>query len=244
EFPSLGARYSAAKAAGFHAVESYPYAVSVEELVAVKQEEKLEQVLINSPMGTIPSHDPSQRDDLLREMQEVYVRNMKYAADRLQKEGILVLIEAINTKVSIPGYFLDNPYKAIDIIKKINHDNLKLMLDLFHAQIMVGNLTYLIKTFLPYIGHVQVAQVPNRGEPDSPGEINYTYIFKLLEDVGYDGYIGCEYTPTTGMFVGLSVDVGYDGYIGCEYTPTTGMLGCQLMWVMIAILDVNLTPTT
>lgn len=75
--------------------------------------------------------------------------------------------------------------------------------DLFHWQIMDGNLTQNITNYFPLIGHVQVAQVPNRNEPDSPGEINYSYIFKLLETLGYQGYIGCEYAPKGNTIDGL-----------------------------------------
>lgn len=239
EFRNLTDRYSAARAAGFLAVECVPYEVPLEKLIQVKNNEKLEQVLINAPLGKepgsmglaaipgkeeefresidlavkyakglgcqrvhimagkVPTHEPRQAALLLQLMEKVYLSNLQYAADVLQTEGILALIEPINTKISVPGYYLESQYQAIDIIKKLNHNNLKLQLDLFHAQIMDGYLTYLIKTFLPYIGHIQIAQVPYRGEPDSAGEINYPYIFKLLQDVGYDGYIGCEYTPTT-----------------------------------------------
>ncbi|XP_070546990.1 putative hydroxypyruvate isomerase [Ptychodera flava] len=147
--------------------------------------------------GLIPSHDPSDREIILKEMEQVFIENLKYAADKLQQEGMMTIIEPINTIISMPGYFLDTPSQAAAIIHKVNHENLKLQLDLYHAQLMAGNLTGLIREYLPIIGHIQIAQVPDRGEPDSAGEINFKYILDLLESLGYDGFIGCEYKPTT-----------------------------------------------
>ncbi|CAH1774089.1 unnamed protein product [Owenia fusiformis] len=138
-----------------------------------------------------------------KQMEAVYIENLKYAADRLQKEGILALIEAVNSRISVPGYLMDHPQKAVEIIEKVNHPNLKMQLDLFHVQIMDGNLTGNIKKYLPYTGHIQIAQVPKRGEPDTEGEINYPYVFKVLEESGYDGYIGLEYIPAGKTLDGL-----------------------------------------
>ncbi|XP_060082459.1 putative hydroxypyruvate isomerase [Ylistrum balloti] len=127
-------------------------------------------------------------------MEEVFIENIRYAAERLSKDGIVAVIEPINNRLSIPKYFLTDIHKAVEYIKKIDHPNLKLQFDFFHIQIMDGNLTGNLKKYLPYIGHIQIAQVPDRGEP-SDGEIDFKYIFKLLKEVGYDGYIGLEYNP-------------------------------------------------
>ncbi|XP_069128136.1 putative hydroxypyruvate isomerase isoform X1 [Argopecten irradians] len=127
-------------------------------------------------------------------MEEVFLDNIRYAAERLSKEGILALIEPINSRLSIPKYFLTDIHKAVEYIQKIDHPNLKLQFDVFHVQIMDGNLTGNLKKYLPHIGHVQIAQVPDRGEP-TDGEVNFRYVFKLLTDLGYDGYIGLEYIP-------------------------------------------------
>jgi hydroxypyruvate isomerase len=128
-------------------------------------------------------------------MMKVYLDNLKYAADRLSQEGILALIEPVNNRLSVPDYFLSVPQQGLDIVRKVNHPNLKLQFDIFHVQIMDGNLTKNIKDFFPYIGHIQLAQVPDRGEPDSNGEINFPYIFKVLESLHYEGFIGLEYKP-------------------------------------------------
>ncbi|XP_045160266.1 putative hydroxypyruvate isomerase [Mercenaria mercenaria] len=139
----------------------------------------------------------------LEEMETTYLENLRFAADRLQKEGIMCLIEPLNSRITAPNYFLNNLQKGVDYIKKINHPNLKLQFDVFHAQIISGDLTGNLKKFLPYIGHIQIAQVPDRGEPDLQGEVNYKYIFQLLEDIGYDGFIGLEYKPRTTTTEGL-----------------------------------------
>jgi len=147
---------------------------------------------------------PSDADAAYREkMETTFIQNIKYAADRLQKEGILTLIEAVNDRISMPGYFMSCPHKGLQIVKSINHPNLKFQFDIFHVQIMDGNLTRNLKEFLPYIGHIQIAQVPDRGEPDSPGEINFPYVFSVLESVGYDGFVGLEYKPKGITEVGL-----------------------------------------
>ncbi|BFY99138.1 hypothetical protein BsWGS_02177 [Bradybaena similaris] len=137
-------------------------------------------------------------------MMKTYLDNIIYAADRLSQEGILALIEPVNNRISVPSYFLSVPSEGLEIVKKLNHPNLKLQFDIFHVQIMDGNLTKNIQNFLPYVGHVQLAQVPDRGEPDSNGEINFPYIFSVLEKLGYDGYIGLEYKPRGKTEDGLS----------------------------------------
>jgi len=137
----------------------------------------------------------------MAEAEKVYVDNIRYAAGRLEKEGVLALIEPCNNQW-IPDYFMNHPQKALHIIKEVDHPNLKLQLDIFHAQIIQGDLTRCIKECMPYVGHVQIAQVPNRGEPDSSGEICYEYVLKLLSDLGYDGWIGLEYIPSGITTVG------------------------------------------
>ncbi|XP_072933379.1 putative hydroxypyruvate isomerase isoform X2 [Epargyreus clarus] len=103
---------------------------------------------------------------------ETYESNLKYAAGVLKNEDLLGVIEPINQH-SVPKYFLSDFGKAVDIIKKIDSSHLKLQLDVFHLQHICGDLSHNIKNLMPYVGHVQIAQVPNRNEPDTPGEINY-----------------------------------------------------------------------
>lgn len=92
---------------------------------------------------------------------------------------------------------------ALDVIKKINTPNLKLMLDMFHMQQICGNLTNNLRDVIEYVGHVQIAQVPQRNEPDTPGEINYQYILETLQQYGYDDWIGLEYKPKSSTLEGL-----------------------------------------
>ncbi|XP_046437176.1 putative hydroxypyruvate isomerase [Daphnia pulex] len=128
-------------------------------------------------------------------MDDVYKDNLEYAAKVFKEKGFVGLIEPIS-EVVIPHYFMNSVSKALQLVKEINSDSLKLQLDIFHLQLIEGNLTNRIKELLPYIGHIQISQAPTRDSPDSEGEINYRYILKLLEDLGYEGFIGLEYKPT------------------------------------------------
>ncbi|KAL8574012.1 hypothetical protein ACOMHN_029459 [Nucella lapillus] len=140
---------------------------------------------------------------LLKQMEDTFIANVTYAADRLQKEGILALLEAVNDRISMPNYFLNHPHKALEIVKKVNHPNLKVQFDVFHVQIMDGNITQNLKEQFPYIGHIQISQAPDRSEPDVHGEICFPYVFHLLEQMGYNGHIGCEYKPRGSTLEGL-----------------------------------------
>lgn len=133
----------------------------------------------------------------------VFEKNLSYAAEQFQKEGIVGLIEPINN-YSAPNYYMNNFQKALELIKKINSPSLKIQLDIFHLQTICGNVTRNIKELLPYVGHVQIAQVPDRYEPNTPGEVDYKYVLKLFENEGYDGYIGLEYLPKSSTVEGLT----------------------------------------
>ncbi|PIK40800.1 putative hydroxypyruvate isomerase [Apostichopus japonicus] len=146
--------------------------------------------------GKIPDHEESQKADLLKQMEDTYIKNLTDAVPRLEKEGILALIEPMNTKISFPNYFMNTIDLAVRVIDKVGHRNLKLQFDFFHVQIMHGNLTKNFKDNFKHVGYIQVSQPPHRGEPDSGGEIDYNYIFAFLEEMGYNGWIGAEYTPT------------------------------------------------
>ena len=104
-----------------------------------------------------------------------------------------LLIEPINLRDK-PGYFLHHLEQAASIIDKVGRANVKIMFDCYHTQIMQGDLIRHLETHLPLIGHVQIAGVPNRAEPDE-GEVNYPEIFRALDRIGYDGWIGAEYKP-------------------------------------------------
>ncbi|XP_076307575.1 hydroxypyruvate isomerase-like protein Gip [Tachypleus tridentatus] len=135
-------------------------------------------------------------------VEEVYVENLKKILDLYSQEGITFLIEPI-TPILKPDYFLISFDQAVSYINKINSPLLKLQLDIFHLQMISGNLTNNIKELLQYVGHIQVSQVPNRDEPSASGEINYQYVFSLLKQLGYDGWIGLEYTPKETTLNGL-----------------------------------------
>ncbi|XP_073333156.1 putative hydroxypyruvate isomerase isoform X2 [Pagrus major] len=145
----------------------------------------------------------SNRRAVAEEMEAIFVQNLVYAANILSKEGITGLIEPINTRITDPRYFLDSPHHAAAILEKVGKPNIKLQMDVFHWQIMDGNLTQNIHKYFPIIGHVQIAQVPCRNEPNSAGELNYSYLFNTLENHGYQGYIGCEYKPLGSTEEGL-----------------------------------------
>jgi hydroxypyruvate isomerase len=132
---------------------------------------------------------------------QTVVNNLRFAADKLKQHNIRLLIEPINT-FDIPGFYLSRTRQALDIIKETGSDNLFLQYDIYHMQRMEGELGNTIKANLPSIKHIQLADNPGRFEPGT-GEINYHYLFSLLEQLGYDGWIGCEYKPKAGTLEGL-----------------------------------------
>jgi hydroxypyruvate isomerase len=122
-----------------------------------------------------------------------FVGNLKGAAAKLKAAGIRLLIEPINTR-DIPNFFLSRTAQAVEIIKSVGSDNLFLQYDVYHMQIMEGDLTKTIERHLPLIAHMQIADPPARNEPGT-GEINFSYLFKQIDKLGYSGWIGCEYKP-------------------------------------------------
>lgn len=131
----------------------------------------------------------------------VLVENLRFAAEMLAKENIRLLVEAVNT-YDIPGFYLNNSAQAEDIIKRVNHPNIYFQYDIYHMQRMEGELTETIKRLFSHISHIQLADNPGRHEPGT-GEINYSYLFKQLDAMGYQGWIGCEYKPATTTEQGL-----------------------------------------
>ena len=143
--------------------------------------------LLHAMAGLLPeSHDRA-------EAERVYLANLQHAADRLAAEGLTLVIEPINTR-DIPGYFLNTTTQAMSVIERVGRPNLKLQLDLYHVQIMEGDLAHRVRALFDHYPHVQIAGNPGRHEPDI-GEINYPYLFDLLDELGYAGWIGCEYRP-------------------------------------------------
>ena len=123
----------------------------------------------------------------------VYLDNLRYAARELAKIGRTLVIEPINSR-DMPGYFLNTQAEAHAVCAAVGEPNIKVQMDLYHAQIVEGDLAVKLRQYIERIGHIQIASVPERHEPDD-GEINYPYLFRLLDQLGYDGWVGCEYRP-------------------------------------------------
>jgi hydroxypyruvate isomerase len=136
------------------------------------------------------------------ELRATYVANLRAAAEACAPHGIELLIEPINSRVDMPGFWLDTPAQAFALQQEIGRSNLRVQLDLYHAQIMAGDLARLLELHLPAIGHVQIADNPGRHEPGS-GEINYPFLFAHLDRLGYAGWVGCEYQPAGETRAGL-----------------------------------------
>ena len=138
---------------------------------------------------------------------EAYKANLRRAAELLAGAGKLALIEPINSR-DIPGYLLSTPAEAARIIDELGLAELKLQFDFYHAQIMAGDLARSFERHLPHVAHVQIASVPERQEPDR-GEVNYPYLFDLLDRVGFAGWVGCEYFPAGRTEDGLGWALRY-----------------------------------
>lgn len=139
-------------------------------------------------------HDRSRQRD-------IYLKNLAYAAEQAKPHGITILIEPINTR-DMPGYFLNRQDDAHVLCKEVGASNIRVQLDFYHCQITEGDLATQIKRHIARVGHMQIAGVPERHEPDI-GEVNYPYLFDLIDALSYDGWIGCEYRPKAGTPEGL-----------------------------------------
>jgi hydroxypyruvate isomerase len=135
------------------------------------------------------------------ELNEVLARNLRFAADALARENIRLLIEPVNTR-DIPGFFLNRTEQAVQIISDVGSDNLFIQYDIYHMQVMEGDIAPTLRRHLARIAHVQLADNPGRNEPGT-GEINYPFLFRHLDEIGYRGWVGCEYKPKTTTVEGL-----------------------------------------
>lgn len=142
-------------------------------------------------------------------LRNVFVENLTWAADKLKAEGIKLLIEAINTR-DAPGFYLNHTKQAADIIAETGSDNLFIQYDVYHMQIMEGDLAPTIAAYLDRIPHIQISDTPGRHEPGT-GEINYPFLFDHIDRLGYRGWIGCEYWPAGGTEDGLGWLKPYTG---------------------------------
>ena len=129
-------------------------------------------------------------------LRETYISTLRFAAGELERAGMDLLIEPVNSR-TFPGSYLRNSGQAIAIMDEAKLPNLKLQYDLFHMQIMEGDLARSLESLLPRIGHIQFADVPERHEPGS-GEINFPFLFDWIDRIGYQGWVGAEYIPSAG----------------------------------------------
>jgi len=132
----------------------------------------------------------------------IYINRLRWAAAQAARRGVDLLIEPINTR-DMPLYHLNRQAQAHAVLDAVGAPNLKVQMDLYHCQIVEGDLAMKLRLYLPTgkIGHIQIAGAPERHEPDQ-GEINYPYLFALLDELGYSGWIGCEYRPARGLQTG------------------------------------------
>ena len=142
-------------------------------------------------------------------LRATYVANLAWAAQQAAAQSVDVLIEPINTR-DIPGFFLNRQDEAHAIVAEAGADNLKVQMDLYHCQIVEGDLAKKIERYLPTgkVGHMQIAGVPERHEPDV-GEINHPYLFELIDRLGFEGWIGCEYRPRITTPGGTTAGLGW-----------------------------------
>jgi hydroxypyruvate isomerase len=150
---------------------------------------------VNCLLGKVPAGVSA------AEAHRAVVGNLRIAARELESAGLRLLVEPINT-FDIPGFFLTRTDQALALIDEVGSANLRVQYDIYHAQRMEGELGNTLTRHLARIGHIQLADNPGRGEPGT-GEINYPWLFRHIDALGYDGWIGCEYKPRSDTVDGL-----------------------------------------
>jgi hydroxypyruvate isomerase len=226
-------RFSIAAKVGFQAVEfHFPYQWPANHLAQKLIEHNLEQVLINAPAGNwdagergiagLPGRKKEFQDTIgigieyalalgcpnlhvmagLMGDKDIFIENITYAADKCAKSNIKVLIEPLNS-IDVPGYLIANTHDALTVLNIINHNNLFLQYDIYHGIINNENILKTIQDNLEVIGHIQVAGVPGRHEPDCRSTFDFQALFKSIKKLGYSRWIGCEYLPREGTIDGL-----------------------------------------
>jgi len=151
---------------------------------------------LNTLAGIAPAGVPPEK------ARETLVENLRYAAGKLKVAGLTLLTEPCNPR-TIPGFFLNTSKEAIEVIDAAGAGNLLLQYDVFHMQIVEGDLAMTIERLLPRIGHIQIADVPGRNEPGT-GEINFNWLLPHIDRLGYQGWIGAEYVPKGDTVQGLA----------------------------------------
>ncbi len=162
---------------------------------AVDYASRLRCPQLNCLVGKVPVDADAKR------VRAVLVENLRFAAEALEGAGIRLLLEMVNS-VDVPGFTLDTTAKALALIEAVGSHNVFLQYDVYHMQRMEGDLARTLKQELSRIAHVQVADNPGRHEPGT-GEINYPFLFRHLDRIGYAGYVGCEYVPAGTTIEGL-----------------------------------------
>ncbi|MEX6507614.1 hydroxypyruvate isomerase family protein [Jiella sp. M17.18] len=151
-------------------------------------------ISVHAMAGVVPEGQRAKARETMRS-------NLMLAAEKAASEGVTLLLEPLNPRDK-PGYFYSTLAEAVGLIEEIGSDTIKLMFDVYHVGVTEGDVMTKLERFLPLIGHVQIAAVPSRAEPDE-GEIAYPRIFAHLDRIGYDGWVGCEYKPRDGTDAGL-----------------------------------------
>lgn len=237
ELPFL-ARFAAARAAGFEAVECwFPYEHAPEELRAILDGEGLTLVGINTAPGDVSKGEwgvtalPGREAEFDRQIAQAldyaaalgargvhvmaamcggldlaacgraYLANLEKALRRAEGSGVTLLIEPLNAR-DRPGYFLSRSDQAAEIITRLGHPALRLMFDIYHVQVMEGDIIRRLRAHRPLTGHIQIAAVPSRAEPDE-GELDYRAILSEIDALGWEGWVGCEYKPRASTLDGL-----------------------------------------
>jgi len=150
---------------------------------------------VNCLAGVAPKDADPER------LRATFAENLRYAAAAFAKEGVTLVMEPINPR-TIPGFYLNTTKQSLDIIRAVGAANLKIQYDIFHMQIVEGDLAKTIEANLANIGHIQFADVPDRREPGT-GEVNFDFLFDWIDRVGYPGWIGAEYVPAKGTVASL-----------------------------------------
>ena len=165
---------------------------------ALRYAQALQCPRIHVMAGLVP---PDANLDMLH---TTYVHNLRWAAGQAAALGCTLLIEPLNPR-DMPGYFLRHQPRAHAVVAEVGAPNLQVQMDLYHCQVTEGDVASKLRQYLPTgaVGHIQIASVPEREEPDG-GELNYSYLLKLLDQMGYAGWVGCEYRPRGGAVPGAT----------------------------------------
>ena len=221
-------RFALAAAVGFRAVEiQAPYSEPASRLAERIRDARLKTVLINTPvaLAAVPGEERAFREGMTTALryaaaldcdqvhclagrtdhpsaESTMIANVRWAADAAAAQGARILLEPLNT-VDNPGYFLTASSQARRIIDQVERGNVRMQYDCYHMQIMEGRLAETIAAQLDVISHVQISGVPGRHEPDERQEINYPFLLSMIDELGFDGWVGCEYRPRAGTLAGL-----------------------------------------